>query len=274
VAGTGATARKRHRNAASTIYDFLDSSLMSTPRREGKVASTRRRPALDVNTLGEVPDSSGTQTGMHPPDVDCRPQRGPGNSLPPDPSHAWRITAAKSNGITPGFVIEDGRKIDMCWKFDPPLYPEVCSAPDVIGNKIFYALGYNTPKTIVHFAASNSRFADGVLPPSEREEDSPQHMVDELQAAAEVTDGMPMRCQPWLVGEVVGPFDYAAPGVTIRTIRSSSGPSSVAVGCFSAWLNHHDTSQINTMDTLVTEDGRKYLKHYLDRLRFHSRQPW
>src|SRR4029453_7404850 len=32
---------------------------------------------------------------------------------------------------------------------------------------------------------------------------------------------------------------------------------------FSAWLNHHDTSQINTMDLLVTEDGRKYLKHYL-----------
>jgi hypothetical protein len=32
---------------------------------------------------------------------------------------------------------------------------------------------------------------------------------------------------------------------------------------FSAWLNHHDTRSINTMDTLVEEDGRRYLKHYL-----------
>src|SRR6185369_2978025 len=32
---------------------------------------------------------------------------------------------------------------------------------------------------------------------------------------------------------------------------------------FAAWVNHHDTSQINTMDVLVSEDNRQYLKHYL-----------
>ena len=32
---------------------------------------------------------------------------------------------------------------------------------------------------------------------------------------------------------------------------------------FAAWLNHHDTRSINTMDSLVAEDGRQYLKHYL-----------
>ena len=38
------------------IYDFLESSY-ATPRREGKIAKHVPRPALDVNTLGEVPDS-------------------------------------------------------------------------------------------------------------------------------------------------------------------------------------------------------------------------
>ena len=39
------------------IYDFLNESYV-TPRREGKVAKRVPQPALDVNTLGEVPDSS------------------------------------------------------------------------------------------------------------------------------------------------------------------------------------------------------------------------
>ena len=32
---------------------------------------------------------------------------------------------------------------------------------------------------------------------------------------------------------------------------------------FAAWLNHHDTRSINSMDTLVEENGIRYLKHYL-----------
>ena len=32
---------------------------------------------------------------------------------------------------------------------------------------------------------------------------------------------------------------------------------------FSAWLNHHDTRSINTMDSLIADDGPQHLKHYL-----------
>jgi len=35
------------------------------------------------------------------------------------------------------------------------------------------------------------------------------------------------------------------------------------LGVFCSWLNHHDTRSINSMDTIVTEDGRQYVKHYL-----------
>src|SRR5579884_3480489 len=37
------------------LYDFLDNSF-ATPRRQGKVARGGPHPALDVNTLGDVPD--------------------------------------------------------------------------------------------------------------------------------------------------------------------------------------------------------------------------
>jgi len=32
---------------------------------------------------------------------------------------------------------------------------------------------------------------------------------------------------------------------------------------FSAWLNHDDSRSINTFDTVVTEDGRQFIRHYL-----------
>jgi hypothetical protein len=69
----------------------------------------------------------------------------------------------------------------------------------------------------------------------------------------------------WIGGEVVAPFAY-------RGVRTDD-PNDIVphedrrmlrgLAVFSAWLNHHDTRSINTMDTLVQNDGRRYIKHYL-----------
>ena len=252
------------------IYDFLENSYV-TPRRDGKGRKQAPQPALDVNTLGEVPDSS-WYTNRHASRrmsiADL--QRGPGNSTPPDPDRAWRITAAKSNGITPGFVIEDGRNNRYVLKFDPPLYPELCSAADVIGSKIFYALGYNTPENyIVHFRREQLEITDGVIyrHPSGKRIPLTQHLVDELlQAQPKLADGTYRAlASRWLDGKVVGPFDYrgARSDDPNDTIPHQNRRVLRGLAVFSAWLNHHDTSQINTMDTLVTEDGRQYVKHHL-----------
>jgi hypothetical protein len=252
------------------IYDFLESSYV-TPRREGKLAKRVPQPALDVNTVGEVPDSA-WYTNRHAfrrmsiADL----QGGPGNSTPPDPKGGWHITAAKSNGITPGFVIEDGRGNRYLLKFDPPLYPELCSAADVIGSKLFYALGYNTPENyIVHFRREQLEITDGVMyrHPSGKKIPLTDRIVDTLlEAQPQLADGTYRAlASRWLDGKVIGPFDY-------RDTRSDDPNDTVAhqrrrvlrgLAVFAAWVNHHDTSQINTMDTLVTEEGRQYLKHYL-----------
>lgn len=61
----------------------------------------------------------------------------------------WKILAAKTEGVTPGFRAEDSHGRRYVLKFDPPDYPELATAADVIGSKFFYALGYNTPENYV-----------------------------------------------------------------------------------------------------------------------------
>lgn len=252
------------------MYDFLKSSYV-TPHREGKLRVRGLRPALDLNTLGEVPDSS-WYTNRHASHrmstADLR--RGPGNTTPPNANATWRITAAKSNGITPGFVIEDGQRNRYLLKFDPPLHPEMCSAADVIGSKLFYALGYNTPENyIVYFRRGQLATAEGVVyrDPSGKKVPLTERTVDELlQSQPKLADGTYRAlASRWLEGKVIGPFDYSGTRSDDPndTIPHESRRMLRGLAVFSAWVNHHDTSQINTMDVLVNENGRRSIKHHL-----------
>src|SRR5882672_7817183 len=108
-------------------YDFLANAYL-TPGREGKDAKRAPRPASDVNTLGEVPDSA-WYTNRHAfrRMSIAELQRGPGNTTPPRPGGGWTIVGAKSDGVTPGFVIEDANRRRYLLKLDPPDFPELCS---------------------------------------------------------------------------------------------------------------------------------------------------
>ncbi|NWF86064.1 MAG: hypothetical protein HXY18_19815 [Bryobacteraceae bacterium] len=252
------------------IYDFLYGSYV-TPRLEGKAAKRAPQRALDVNTLGEVPDSAWYTNRHSVRRMSIEElQRGPGNTTPPDPNGPWRITSAKRDGITPGFVIEDAQHNRYVLKFDPPRHPELCSAADVIGSKLFHALGYNTPENyVVHFRREQLEVAEGVMhrPPNGKKTPLTGRLVDELlRAQPKLADGTYRAlASRWLDGKVVGPFDY-------RDTRSDDPNDTVphqhrrvlrGLAVIAAWVNHHDTSQINTMDTLVTENGSQYIKHHL-----------
>lgn len=145
------------------LYDFLDNSF-TTPRKQRKAGQSGRHTALDVNTLGDVPDSAWYTRRHYYRRISIDElKRGPGNSTPPSFTGSWRIISAKSNGVTPGFVIEDERNNRYVLKLDQPKYPELGSAADVIGSKAFYALGYNTPENyIVHFHRETLEIAAGV----------------------------------------------------------------------------------------------------------------
>jgi len=262
--------RKVETRQVDDIYDFLE-NMYVTPKREGKEAKRNPHPAANVNTLDDVPDSAWYTNRHYYHRMSIEElQRGPGNSTPPDPSGAWRVTSAKSDGVTSGFVIEDGRKNRYVMKFDPAQYPELCSGPDVIGSRVFYALGYNTPENyVIHFQRDRLEIGDGVMyrDPSGKKRPLTGHLLDELlKAQPKGADGMYRAlASRWLAGQVVGPFSYQG--------TRSDDPNDIVphedrrelrgLRVFAAWLNHQDTRSINSMDSMVTENGIPYLKHYL-----------
>src|SRR5262249_35675851 len=145
-------------------YEFLRNSF-AVPHRENKALRDGPHAALDINTVGEVPDSAWYTNRQR----ECRMtieelKRGPGNAAPPVAGGPWRGGSAASDGVTPGLVIEDQRKNRYVLKFDPPDSPELASAADVIGSKAFYALGYNTPENyIVNFRREFLAIPEGVM---------------------------------------------------------------------------------------------------------------
>src|SRR3954453_15021497 len=133
------------------LYDFLQNSFLAGRVIDPSIRDGRR--TVSVNTLGGVPDSTWF-TNRHASRRMSTDElrRGPGNEDAPEQKGVWRVTAAKSDGVTPGFTIEDSRGYRYLLKLDPPDFQELASGADMIGSKMLYALGYNTPENyIVHF---------------------------------------------------------------------------------------------------------------------------
>jgi hypothetical protein len=251
------------------IYDLVENTFVEPHREKHEIRGPHS--ARNINTLGDVPDSPWytNRHWLHPMHTQ-ELVRGPGNATPPDPSSPWQIVSAKSNGVMPGFVIADSRGNRYVLKFDPPEYPELSSAADVIGGKFFYALGYNTPENyIVHFRRDQ-------LALSERStwRDSQGHkrrltgrMVDALlkqqpQGAAGLYRAVASRYIP---GQLIGPFRYDATRADDANdvIAHEDRRELRGLQVFCAWLNHTDSKSINTLDTIVEENGRRFIKHYL-----------
>jgi hypothetical protein len=252
------------------LYDFLENSYV-TPGRERKAMKHGTQPALDVNTLGEVPDNA-WYTNRHAfrRMSIAELQRGPGNTTPPSRKGAWTIVGAKSDGVTPGFVIEDVDKNRYLLKLDPPDYPELCSAADVIGSKVFYALGYFTPENyVVQFQSEDLTIPAGA---TWRDSSGRKHPLT-MQAVNDLLKSQPKDpagkyralASRWVEGQVVGPFSYMGARKDDPNDTVSHEDRRVLRGLrvFASWLNHQDTRSINSMDTMVTVDNRQFLRHYL-----------
>src|SRR5688500_15950141 len=143
------------RHKLNDQYDFLLHTF-------GKPGDRTVRRAMNINTLGEVPDSSWFQnrhavTPMSLEDLARGPNQGNGPSM----DAPWAVIGAKTEGITPGFRIRDGRGDVYFLKFDPPGNHEMTTAAEVISTKFFYALGYNVPENYLAFFKRAQLRVDG-----------------------------------------------------------------------------------------------------------------
>jgi hypothetical protein len=248
----------------STTYDVLENTF--SHRAHGAAAA-----AANVNTLGEVPDSSWFRNRLGVRQMSIEELvRGPDETDGPDVSGPWTVIAAKSGGITPGFRVRDARGEVFFVKFDPLDYPNLSSAAEVIGTKFFHAMGYHVPENhIAYFRPSQLRIAPDARVTRRGGKTGPMTAgdLDVILGRVAVRPDGTIRCVAGrrLPGEDLGPHEYHGtrgddpndvfPHEDRRELRG--------LRVFSAWLNHDDSRSINSADRFLAEGERGYVKHYL-----------
>jgi hypothetical protein len=247
----------------SNGYDFAENTF-------GHPGERRNIPAVNVNTMDEVPDSSWftNRIGVRSMST-AEIVRGP-NELDSLNVDGWPIVAGKSSGITPGYRVADpsGRLYQI--KFDPPANPEMGSGAEVIGAAIYHALGYNvvqgyivdidpakiaiSPKaTTVDMSGRKKTMeredVDRVLARAARQPDGKYKAI-----ASRYADGSPLGYFKYYGTRPDDPNDIH-PHEHRRELRGNR--------VFAAWLNHDDSRGLNSLDMLDGPPAKRFIKHYM-----------
>jgi len=256
-------AGKAVRIEGSNGYDFAEQTFL-------KPGDLRPIPAVNVNTIDEVPDSSWFTNRIGRPGMTVDEiARGP-NTLETPNIDDWPVVEGKSSGITPGYrvVAPDGRLYQV--KFDPPGNPEMASGAEVIGAAFYHAIGYNVvqgyivdvdPAKII--IAPNATTVDM----RGRKVQITRTNVDRLlSVAAKLPNGKyRATLSRFADGKPLGYFKYYGtrpddpndihPHEHRRELRGNR--------VFAAWLNHDDSRGLNSLDMLEGEAGRQSIRHYM-----------
>jgi len=233
-----------------------------------KVDEVRR--AGNTNTVDEVPDSSWFSNrigrrSMTPEEI----AKGP-NTTDGPAAGVWTITSSKSDGVTPGFTVKDSRGQRWFLKFDPPGYRGMTTGTEVAVTKLMWALGYNVPENhIAYFRRSQLVIGESAkfTPPGRKPRGMRPSDIDNLlRRANRETDGsFRVVASKALPGTPVGRVRFVdtRPDDPNDVVPHQDRRELRGYGVFAAWLNHVDAKAINSLDVLVTENGRSFVRHYL-----------
>ena len=223
--------------------------------------------AINVNTIDEVPDSSWWTN--RPRSLYRTLLEGNGVTSGPEPG-LWTITAAKSDGITPGFTIVDTGGRRWFVKFDPPGYPGMATGTEVAVTRLMWAIGYHVPQNVlVRFRRDNLVVGTSarMARPGEPERPMLGHDVDRLlDGVSKEPDGRVRAVMSEaLPGKPLGGFRFhgTRPDDPNDVVPHEHRRELRGYAVFAAWLNHVDSKAINTLDTLIRENGRSFVRHHL-----------
>ncbi len=249
-------------------YDFYRNTFVGPGERNERGGPY---PAQSVNTLGEVLDSAWYTNRSRLSRAELI--RGPGDGNAPDMSAPWQIVSAKTQGVTPGFVVLDAKGRRYLVKFDPLTNPEMATAADLVTAKLLWALGYNVPENyIVVFPRSQlqvsekTKFRDPfgrIRPMKDKDVGEIMLRVPKFRRGdAELIRGVASLYVP---GQPIGEFKFYGrrQGDKNDFIPHEHRRELRGLHVFAAWLNHNDSRAINTLDTVVEENGVRYVRHYL-----------
>jgi hypothetical protein len=251
------------------VWDQVDNLLFARLSRAFSVSVSGE--AINVNSLDEVPDSAwftnrpgdyfaGRYASRGAAPGACKA----GDLLPTQddvPDGSWVIDHGKDNGSTLGFRIKVPGKGTYLMKADDPGKPERASAASVIGAAIYDAIGFHTScEQIAVVRKAQLKLSPGLVVVENTGLSHPfdDRALDKVLTTTTRVDGQLARMQAskWLPGVPIGPFRYTGtraddPNDVIdhadrRELRGSR--------VLSAWLDHWDSREQNSMDTWIASD--------------------
>lgn len=226
--------------------------------------------ARNVSSIDEVPDSAWFTNRAAPPEALAR---GPCND---EPSPPFTVKTTKSGGTTPGFVARDSRGQKYVLKVDEiePWQPEISTAADVVGSRLYWALGFNAPcNDVVYVRPSDVRLevqSVEVRPTGERVPLTRARLDAALAEATPGRDGtVRLSASRYIDGQGVGTWrtegvrksdpNDVIPHEDRRELRGEY--------FLAGWLNHWDTRGPNTFDAFVEDRcgvGGHIVHYFLD----------
>ena len=156
-------------------------------------------------------------------------------------------------------------------ELDPPSNPEMATGAEIIGTAFYYAFGYTTVE--VYLAEVDP--ARLVIAPTARLFDPligdkrPLTRLDldrVLRRGARMANGRyRVLVSKFAPGRPVGNFRYyrTRPDDPNDIVAHEHRRELRGARVFGAWLNHDDSRGVNSLDMLVDEGARRYIKHYM-----------
>src|SRR5262249_40584135 len=148
--------------------------------------------------------------------------------------------------------------------------PELATAAEVISTKFFYALGYNVPENyLVTFKREQLKADSKAMIGAAGKRDrrlTESELNSVLKRVRSSPDGMyRAMASKLLQGTPLGPFQYhgTRPDDPNDIFPHEHRRELRGLRVFAAWLNHDDSRAINSLDILVEDKGRRYVRHYL-----------
>jgi hypothetical protein len=226
--------------------------------------------ARNVNTLDEVPDSNWFTNRIlaRPLTVD-EAARGPVTGGGPAPGN-WSVVRAKEAGFAPGFTMNDAKGETWFVSFDADGIPEAATGAIMVANKIFWALGYwQVENQLITIRPDQLTIAETamVTPPSGKRRQMKLSDIEEvLRRSHRSPDGsyraVAGRGVP---GRTLGGFRYhgTRPDDPNDVVPHEHRRELRALKVFGAWTNLVDMKAGNTLDSLISENGKNVVRHYL-----------
>ena len=226
--------------------------------------------ARNVNTIDEVPDSNWfTNRILARPLTIEEVTRGPQTGSGPAPGR-WSVIRPKQAGFAPGFTMQDGAGETWFVSFDAVGYPDAATGAILAANKIFWTLGYwQAENHLVRIQPDELVIAEGatVRPQSgsqRRMKSSDLHEV--FRRSHRSPDGSYRAVAArGLPGRTLGGFRYhgTRPDDPNDIVPHEHRRELRALKVFGAWTNLVDMKAGNTLDSLITENGKSVVRHYL-----------